>query len=137
MTTDNASTPVSSIDPKTLSKLVDAVREDPELLPEEKETTFHEGNSDDQLIIFSEQSGVMRRLIRHPLFEIEWIRVYSETSRTATMGVAEYSEGLITGVKGYLPIGALKIQSGCRSDSAPCKIVSKASLRDASREVAE
>jgi hypothetical protein len=130
MKEDTRTIPTSSIAPEHLGRIVNAVKEDPDLRPEEKETTLCESSTDGTAQVFSEQAGPVRRLLRHSEFEIEWVRVYHETARSETVAPEDYSEGLVTGVKGYLPIGCLKVQSGCRTNSSPCKIVSKAALLD-------
>ena len=120
--------------PENLQTLVSAVREDPDLLPEEKETTLQFANVDHSATLFSEQGGVVRRLLRHPLFDIGWIRVYEETAPNQTMSPVEYTSGAVTAVYGSFPVKAIKLMSRSRSDPAPCKIVSRDPLAEISGE---
>jgi len=110
--------------PQNIDELVSAVGEDPDLLPTEKETIIRWGKVDDRVHIFSEEASIVRRLIRHPLFETDSFRIYNDSSGEWTR-TGDYSTGRITSIWGSIPIGAIKIQSGCRSHSAHCHVVSK------------
>ena len=130
MSKTNDKTQTKSTVPKNLDRLVEAVKEDPDLLPEEKETTFTWAKDEDRAHVFTEEGSITRRLLRYPDFEIESLRVYTEDAPGKRLGGADYSDGRITGVWGTLPIGSLKILSRSRSDSTHCKIISKDGLRD-------
>lgn len=120
--TNNAST--------NLTTLVAAVGEDPELTPLEKETIIKWSKGDREATIFTDTGSLTRRLLRHPLFETEWIRVNTANAWGRKMSLTEYSQGRITAINGQFPIGAVKLQSASRSDSAICKVISKDGLRD-------
>ncbi|QIO21397.1 hypothetical protein [Haloarcula sp. JP-L23] len=110
--------------------LVERVAEDPELQPGEKETTFHFTKPDDRIRVYSEEAGITRRLLQHPEFEIKQLRV---TTEDGTWGKRvkphRFDDDTITGVEGCIPIGALKVRAGSRSNSGHASVVSKAAKK--------
>ncbi|WP_254530066.1 hypothetical protein [Natrinema gelatinilyticum] len=120
--------PARGIASQNIDELVSAVGEDPDLQPIEKETIIRWGKPDEHVRIFSEEGSIIRRLLRHPLFEEESIRTYTDSS-TGWMDATDYSTDRICGVRGSIPIGAIKIQSNSRSNSSHCSVVSKDGLK--------
>jgi hypothetical protein len=120
--------PARGIASQNIDELVSAVGEDPALQPIEKETIIRWGKPDEHVHIFSEEGSIIRRLLRHPLFEEEGIRTYTDSS-AGWMDATDYSADRICGVRGSIPIGAIKIQSSSRSNSSHCSVVSKDGLK--------
>lgn len=108
-----------------MSKLVEAVEEDASLHSVEKETTLNFTKIDDRVSIYTEEAGLMRRLLRHPHFEVESLRKEGGQQIVPT----DFEEGSITGVKGKLPITALVLQKSLRATSQHSAVVSEGVLR--------
>jgi hypothetical protein len=126
---DTPTTPVRKVAPNTLNQLVGAVGEDPGLTSSEKETIIRWANPDEMAHIYSRQAGVIRRLLQHRLYEVKELGLYDGSPKTATLDEATGSAGRVTAIWGFLPIGALKVQSSSRSSSAAHKVVSKQNRR--------
>lgn len=124
MTTDTQTSSDTDI-PESRQRLADNVNTDTDLVPGEKETIIGFSNPDEKARVLSYQTGITRRLIQHPLFEIEWLAVPQEGAKGNTVTPEEYSEGSITGVKGFIPIGALKVRTDVRSASGHAEVVSR------------
>jgi hypothetical protein len=110
-----------------IPKLVGAVGEDPALSPAEKEFTLNTTKDDNQFRVYVEVRGPMQRFLGKRIydnFEPTELRVNTESSSGKRMKPHHFSGGTITGVKGYIPIGATKIKSGSRSTSALAEAVS-------------
>lgn len=105
--------------------LIESVAEADELDPCEKETIIKFTKADDTLSIYTEEGGLMRRLMQHPGFEIDSLR----DSNGAQVSVNDTEESQITGVKGSIPIPALGIRTSLRTNSDHASIVSEAVLR--------
>ena len=58
--------------------LLDLVREDPELTPQEKETTLRFAKDEDRVAIYTDEAGIGRRLLAHPSARIEGVTVVDE-----------------------------------------------------------
>ena len=108
-----------------MSELVDAVKEDGSLQSVEKETTLSFSKVDDHVSIYTEEAGLMRRLLRHPHFELESLRG-SNGQRVAPNG---FESGSITGVKGNVPVEALVLQTSLRTTPQHSAIVPEGVLR--------
>lgn len=50
------------------------IREDPELLPSEKELRITGSKTDDRLTISSEVTPAIRWIVAHPATELQWLR---------------------------------------------------------------
>lgn len=109
--------------------MVNAVAEDPALSPDEKETVLRFSKSDYEIDVYSEESGLMRRLLAHPKFNPQEVRVFSEESRGTYVDPDDFEGGLITGVKGTLPIEALSVKTSMRATSQHAAVVSEQVLR--------
>jgi hypothetical protein len=113
---------------KTPQEIIDAVQEDSDLTPEEKETQFRFVKADDKIRAYTEEAGIMRRLLKHPEFVANEFRVTTVDAWGRKVSPDEYSDGRITGVKGYLPIGTLKVLARSRSTSGHATVVSKEAM---------
>ena len=102
-----------------LGQLVDNVREDPALKPEEKEYTIIGTKAEDEVQVYSEVAGMMRRLLVHPEFTLLDVRDL-EGNR---LKPGEYNGETITGIRGRMPVGCLKLRGSSRSTSNPAAII--------------
>jgi len=114
---------------ETNRRFVDAVTEDRTLVPEEKQTTFQFTKSEDSISIYTEERGLMRRLLQHPEFELESLRVVTEDSWGNYIDPDDFEGGSVTGVEGSVPIGALSLKTSSRKTSQHSAIVSARVLR--------
>jgi hypothetical protein len=109
-----------------VSRLVEAVAEDPSLKPMEKETDIGwtkagkptnaatEFNQD-VARVFTEERGVGRRLLQHPHVTVTEIRVNDSRGMARRIRPDNFHGGKITAVYGYTPVGTVKVQNSCRS----------------------
>jgi DNA-binding transcriptional ArsR family regulator len=91
----------------------------------EKETTFGFAKCDDYARVYTEEAGIARRLLKHPEFATTELRVNTDNEWGLRRSPDEWFGGVVTGVKGYLPIGALKVLAQSRSTSGHASVVSK------------
>lgn len=117
-----------------VSNLVQAVAEDPRLKPMEKETIVKwtkDGSPTtaatqfDQHVahILTEEAGMSRRLLQHPHFTVTEIYVNNSKGAGQRIEPDNFAGGRVSGVKGYIPIGALKVQASVRSTSGHANVV--------------
>ena len=111
-----------------IDELVGSVREDPNLISEEKEFTFTGVKPNREVQVYAEVAGMMRRLLVHPEFTLQDVRVL-EGHR---LNPDKYAGEMVTGVRGRVPVGCLKLRESPRSTSSPTDIISwrKRSERD-------
>lgn len=105
--------------------IIDAVREDPDLQPLEKETIIRFAKPDGEAHVYTESGGITRRLLKHPEFRAVELRVNTNGAWGHRVAPADYSGGDVTGVKGFIPVGTLKILARSRSTSGHASVVSK------------
>lgn len=103
--------------------VVDAVREDPDLRPFEKETTVRFAKDDDRATVVTEEAGMTRRLLQHPETSVRWLRVLDGDVR-ATVDPESYESGAVVGCYVTVPVGALKIQLSPRASGGHADVVS-------------
>jgi hypothetical protein len=111
-------------------RLVEAVAEDRRLEPEEKETTLHFVKAEDRVWVYTEERGLMRRLLQHPEFRLGSLRVVTEDSWVEYSDPDDFNEGSITGVDGWVPIGVLSLKTSSRTTSQHAAIVPDRVLRE-------
>lgn len=116
----------SNGDSVTIDELVGSVREDPNLIPEEKEFTFTGVKSNREVQVYAEIAGMMRRLLVHPEFTLQDVRDL-EGNR---LKLDEYDDETVTGVRGRIPVGCLKVRASSRSTSGYADIISWERNRD-------
>jgi hypothetical protein len=112
-----------------MTELGDAVEEDPSLRPVEKQTTLTFSKTDDRVSIYTEEAGLMRRLLRHPHFEVDSLRAMGGQE----VAPNDLGEESITGVKGSLPIAALVLQTSLRTNTQHSAVVPEGVLRSDGR----
>lgn len=66
---------------QTHHEIIDAVKEDQNLTPVEKETTFGFAKCDDYARIYTEEAGIVRRLLKHPEFATTELRVTTDDAQ--------------------------------------------------------
>jgi hypothetical protein len=109
---------------QTPQEIIDAIKEDPKLQPIEKETTLRFAKCDDEIQVHTEEGGIARRLLKHPEFRTTELRINTDDDWGLRLSPDDYSEGIVTGVKGFIPIGLLKVRAGSRSTSQHASVVS-------------
>ncbi len=108
---------------------VEAVEEDTSLTSVEKETTITFSKADDQASVYTEEAGLMRRLLRHPHFEVDSLRVNTDDAVGKPVAPNDFRQGSITGVDGSIPIEALVLQTSLRETSQHSALVPEGVLR--------
>ncbi|MFB6082060.1 MAG: hypothetical protein ABEJ67_04480 [Halanaeroarchaeum sp.] len=111
-------------------RLANAVREDAGLTRFEKETAFTFTKADSTVSTYSEEGGLMRRLLLHPVVEITELRVNHGDTFGVRVHPEDYTEGAITGVRAEAPIGLLKLMQEPRRTEKHSEVVSREVLRD-------
>ena len=104
--------------------LLDLVREDPELTPQEKETTLRFTKDEDTVHVYTEEAGIGRRLLAHPSARIEGVTVVDNDVRP-TVSVDEVNGRDIVAVRGSLPVGGLKVRRTSRETDEHAPVVSE------------
>jgi hypothetical protein len=110
-------------------QLVEYVAEDRKLTPQEKETILRFAKCDDRVFVYTEEGGIMRRLLQHPEFQLKSLRVTTEDSWGKQVVPDDFDEGSITGVDGWIPIGVLSLNTSSRTTSQHADVVSERVLR--------
>jgi len=115
--------------------LVDAFdRDDPELRPEEKETTLRFARDEDVAAFYTAEAGVGRRLIAHPETVLDGVVIKDGRARP-TKAPEEVERGEdVVGVRGTIPVGALSVKSTSRKSDSHASIVSDRVLEEVGSE---
>jgi hypothetical protein len=111
------------------NRLVQAVEEDASLSSVEKETIIRFSKSDDRASVYTEEAGLMRRLLRHPHVEVDTVRVNTDDAVGRRVAPNDFERGWITGVGGSIPIESLVLQTSLRETSQHSAIVPESVLR--------
>jgi len=113
--------------------LVDAVGEDSDLTPEEKETSIHFSKRDDTARVFTAEAGLARRLLAHPHAEARTLNVLDEDgARTATTPDG-YDGGTVVGVVADVPVGVLTVKRDPRKTSQHAPVITDRVLGEVER----
>jgi hypothetical protein len=99
------------------------VTEDSDLTPSEKETNIAFSKGGEKARVYSEEAGITRRLLQHDEFKIDVLRVNDGDTWGKRVPPEEFDGGDITGVRGYISVGVLKIQSNGRSENGHAPVV--------------
>lgn len=113
-----------------MSELIKAVEEDTSLSSVEKETTITFSKADARASVYTEEAGLMRRLLRHPHFEVGTLRVNTDGAVGKQVAPSDFEQGSITGVDGSIPIEALVAQTSLRETSQHSALVPESVLRE-------
>jgi hypothetical protein len=106
-------------------ELVEAVEENSTLSSVEKETILKFSKVDDRAKVYTEEAGLMRRLLHHPHFEVSSLR----DAEGRKVALNDFEGGSITGVDGNIPIEALVFQTSLRANSQHSAVVPEGVLR--------
>ena len=107
-----------------MTDVLEQVKEDPELLPCEKETTFSFAKDEDRARVHTDEAGLMRRLLQHPEFEITELRLHTQVGYRYVDCEQDLTEcDSVIGVKGSIPVTALLVKSASRAQRAHCHVV--------------
>jgi hypothetical protein len=119
----------------TAEALADAFdRDDPELAPEEKETTLRFARDEDVATFYTAEAGLGRRLIAHPETVLHGVVIKDGRARP-TKPPEEVEQGEhVVGVRGTIPLGALSVKSSSRETEQHAAIVSERVLAEVRRE---
>jgi hypothetical protein len=112
--------------------VLDAVREDPALQPEEKETTFGLTKRHDYFRTFTAEAGLARRLLAHPAVEDKVLTV-ADGDGYRTLPLAKYDGGDIVGLRARVPVGAVTVRSDPRQTTQHAAIVTDRVLSGVTR----
>lgn len=78
---------------------------------------------DDRASISTSIPSLARRLLKHPEFDADTLTIVRDGNRRGIDPEAFDGDGHVVAVKGYIPIGCLKVMSNERSTDAPRLIV--------------
>ena len=107
--------------------------DDPDLAPEEKETTFRFARDEDEITFFTAEAGIGRRLIAHPETVLDEVILQDNQARPSVDPAEVSAEDSIVGVRGRLPIGVLLIRASPRSASHHAAIVTERVFEEVDR----
>jgi hypothetical protein len=124
----------SGVSDDTLCRVLGNIKSDPDLRPIERNVAFVTDADSDVFRVDVEVPSLIRRLLLHPEFDIEEIRVSDGDRFGARMPVSEYREGDITGVKGELPVGCMKVSESPRSRASWSTLVASGVLDNDPRD---
>jgi len=101
------------------------VDRDPKLSGDEKETTITMCGQDKHFRIHSSKPTVLKSLLKHDHFDLEWARVIgaNETKRVESRDQLEQTDGDIVAATGRMPVGVLTVKSKPRTNNHQSSIV--------------
>lgn len=103
--------------------ITELVKEDSDLTPAEKETSINFTKTEDRARVFTAEAGLMRRLLQHSEFQVGHV-VTESRARVESVAELDATNTAIVGVKGTIPVGALKIQRTARASSGHASVIS-------------
>ena len=108
-----------------MSELIDQVDRDPALSGAEKETTITMYGDEKRFTIYSAKPTIIKSLLDHDYFEVEWLRLYDDDvgGRVETREEAKERDGDIVAIEGTLPVGTLTVKSAPRTNNHQSSIV--------------
>jgi len=101
----------------------DAVTEDSNLYPEEKETSIRFSKREDEARVYTAEAGLARRLLAHPHVPIDGLTVLDGDARP-DVPVDDFDGRGVVGVRARIPVKALAVLSKPRSSPYHAQIVS-------------
>lgn len=105
--------------------LRERVRANPELTPAERETLIRFAADEDAAHIFTEQAGVIRRLLAHDALEDATVWLYHDDAVREVSPPRASAEGDVVRLSGRLPLRYLAIGTAGRSHDQPAAVVSE------------
>jgi hypothetical protein len=98
-------------------------KDDPELTPQEKETTLRFARDESEIHFFAAEAAIGRRFLAHPESTVEEVVVLEEGARRARDPREVERGARIVSVRGRLPVGALTIKRDPRSSGSHATII--------------
>lgn len=110
----------------TAEDLAERVGPHPNLGGAEKETTISMYGDSKEYTIFSAKPTVVRSLLKHDHFEMDWAVVANDgrTERVLELDDLRKSDGEIVSIEGSMPVGTLTVKSKPRANNHQSSIVS-------------
>ena len=110
--------------------LSDRVNRDPELNADEKETTISMYGQDKHFRIHTAKPTVIKSLLKHDHFELEWARVIGadEANQLEARSQVKETDGDIVAVTGQMPVGVLTVKSKPRANNHQSSIVNSETI---------
>lgn len=108
-----------------MDELVDRVDRDTSLNGAEKETTITMLGDAKQFTIYSAKPTIVKSLLKHDHFEMDWARVINAESLTKFKDISDLtdSSGDIVAISGRMPIGVLNIKYKPRTKNHQSQII--------------
>lgn len=117
----------SGLERNLLKRLLDNIRECSDLRPAEKETVCRIPKGVEHIPVYTESRAFMSSLLLHPHFAVTEIRECGTDCKHPPFGKRTvphgYSGGAVTGVKGTLDVGALKVNETARKVKDHSRVV--------------
>lgn len=110
-------------------EVLEAVTEDTNLLPKEKETTLRLTKWEEEAHVYTAEAGLARRLLAHPHVPIDGLTVLDGDARR-DVSVDGFDGREVVGVRARVPVGALSVRSSPRSSTQHAEIVSSRVLAE-------
>lgn len=116
------------------SELVEKVDRDPALSGDEKETAITMYGQDKEFSIYTAKPTVMKSLLKHDHFNLNWARVILEGSdgrepdRVEERAALHEMAGDIVALKGEMPVGLLTVKSKPRTNNHQSSIVNSETI---------
>lgn len=125
-----------------LTQILDHAQECDDLTPAEKETAIRFAKDEDAARVYTEYGSAMHRLLLHPAFDVESLRVCGPDDEHPpfgrTVSPTDYDGGAVTGIRGTIPIGYLTVATTSTTHDPRSNVVSNAVLdNDPRKEVAD
>ena len=111
--------------PWNVTDLTEHVDRDPQLNGDEKETTITMGGQDNSFTVYSAKPTVVKSLLDHDHFELDWARVVEDGAghSVADREVLPPADGDIVAVEGSMPVGVLTVKSKPRANDNQSSVV--------------
>ena len=98
-----------------LCRVLDNIQSDPDLDPIERNVGFVSHADGETFAVDVEVPSLVRRFLLHPEFDVHEIRVSDADRFGARMPIEDYRDGHVTGVRGEIPIGCVKVSETPRN----------------------
>lgn len=112
----------------------EAVAVDTALSPRERETILRTAEDRDTLDMFTQERGLMRRLLAHPEATVAFVTVATGDVGGEAVPLSEYDGGQVIGVKAELPVGCLSIAQEPRAYGTHADMITEHVLWERSRD---
>lgn len=113
----------------TYDDLAESVQTNTNVTQAERETSITFSRADDRADIYCEEQAMMKRLLLHPDFELDFYHTSHPDRVTGVVEGDEYEEDGHDGrkpvyaIRGTIPIGCLKVGPSPRSSSGHADVV--------------